>query len=74
MLIASLALALNAPNAIFQEVVRAYYTGWYTELVTQLPRIESGCAHLMSKPGLGTELQPGLRKRADVSVRRSDLK
>lgn len=73
-LIASLALALNAPNAIFQEVVRAYYTGWYTELVTELPRIESGFAHLMGKPGLGTELQPGLRKRKDVSVRRSELK
>lgn len=73
-LIASLALALNAPNAIFQEVVRAYYTGWYTELVTELPRIEGGFAHLMDRPGLGTELQPGLRKRKDVSVRRSELK
>ena len=73
-LIASLALALNAPNAIFQEVVRAYYTGWYTELVTELPRIEAGFAHRMDKPGLGTELQPGVRKRADVSVRRSELK
>lgn len=70
-LIASLALALNA---IFQEVVRAYYTGWYTELVTELPRIEGGFAHLMDRPGLGTELQPGLRKRKDVSVRRSELK
>jgi galactonate dehydratase len=72
-LIASLALALNAPNAIFQEVVRAYYTGWYEELVTELPRIENGFAHLMTRPGLGTELQPGLRKRADVTVRRSEL-
>lgn len=73
-LIASLALAINAPNAIFQEVVRAYYTGWYTELVTHLPRIEDGFAHAMTAPGLGTELQPGLRKRTDVSVRRSELK
>ena len=72
-LIASLALALNAPNAIFQEVVRAYYTGWYKELVTELPRIENGFAHLMTKPGLGSELQPGLKQRADVSVRRSEL-
>ena len=72
-LIASLALALNAPNAIFQEVVRAYYTGWYTELVTELPWIENGFAYLMSKPGLGTELQPNLKQRADVTVRRSEL-
>lgn len=72
-LIASLALALNAPNAIFQEVVRAYYTGWYRELVTELPRIENGFAHLMTQPGLGTALQPGVRQRADVTVRRTEL-
>ena len=72
-LIASLALALNAPNAIFQEVVRAYYTGWYKELVTELPRIDGGFAYPMSKPGLGTALLPGLRSRADVTVRRSEL-
>ncbi len=72
-LIASLALALNAPNAIFQEVVRAYYSGWYTELVTKLPRIENGFAYLMSAPGLGTELQSSVRKRADVTLRRSEL-
>jgi L-alanine-DL-glutamate epimerase-like enolase superfamily enzyme len=72
-LIASLALALNAPNAIFQEVVRAYYTGWYTELVTTLPRIDQGFAYPMAGPGLGTALLPGLKARADVSVRRSEL-
>ncbi len=72
-LIASLALALNAPNAIFQEVVRAYYTGWYKDLVTELPRIENGFAHAMTAPGLGTELLPGLRQRPDVTVRRTTL-
>ena len=72
-LIASLALALNAPNAIFQEVVRAYYTGWYKDLVTELPRIENGFAHLMIKPGLGTELLPDLKKRPDVTIRRTAL-
>ena len=72
-LIASLALALNAPNAIFQEVVRAYYTGWYKDLVTELPRIENGFAHLMVRPGLGTELLPDLKKRPDVTIRRTAL-
>jgi len=71
-LIASLHLALNAPNALFQEVVRAYYTGWYRELVTELPRIENGQAHAMMRPGLGTELQPGIRRRSDVIVQRSE--
>jgi galactonate dehydratase len=72
-LIASLHLALSAPNAIFQEVVRAYYTGWYRELVTELPRIENGYAHAMMGPGLGTELVPGLRKRADATIQRTAL-
>jgi galactonate dehydratase len=71
-LIASLHLALNAPNAVFQEVVRAYYTGWYKELVTELPRIENGEAHPMGGPGLGTALLPGLKQRSDVSVQRSE--
>jgi galactonate dehydratase len=71
-LIASLHLALNAPNAVFQEVVRAYYTGWYKELVTELPRIENGEAHPMGGPGLGTALLPGLKQRSDVTVQRSE--
>jgi L-alanine-DL-glutamate epimerase-like enolase superfamily enzyme len=72
-LVASLALALSAPNAIFQEVVRAYYTGWYREIVTELPRIEGGYAYPMNGPGLGTALAPGVRQRGDVTVRRTAL-
>ena len=72
-LIASLHLALNAPNAVFQEVVRAYYTGFYKELVTELPRIENGEAYPMTGAGLGTALVPGLKERADVTVQRSEL-
>lgn len=39
---ASIHLSLNAPNAIYQESVRAYYTSWYRDLVTVMPRIENG--------------------------------
>jgi L-alanine-DL-glutamate epimerase-like enolase superfamily enzyme len=68
-LMASMHLSLNAPNALIQETVRAYYTGWYTELVTDLPLIENGYASLPNKPGLGTELLPGLMDRPDAHVR-----
>ena len=71
-LIASLHLALNAPNAVFQEVVRAYYTGYYKDLVTQLPRIENGEAYAMAGPGLGTALLPDLKHRPGVTVQRSE--
>ena len=73
-LIASLHLALNAPNALFQEVVRAYYTGWYKELVTELPRVENGEAYAMTGPGLGTALLPDLKQRPGVTVQRSELR
>ena len=72
-LVASLHLALNAPNAIFQEIVRAYYTGWYRDLVTELPHIEGGYAYPMRGPGLGTSLAPGLKRRPDATVQRSAL-
>lgn len=70
-LIASTHLSLNAPNALIQETVRAFYTGWYKELVTDLPRIENGYIYPMPGPGLGTRLLPDIEKRADAIVRRT---
>lgn len=66
---ASTHLSLNAPNALIQETVRAFYTGWYRELVTHLPMIENGSASLPALPGLGTELRPGIPDRPDATVR-----
>ncbi|MEZ4530848.1 MAG: mandelate racemase/muconate lactonizing enzyme family protein [Thermomicrobiales bacterium] len=72
-LVASTHLSLNATNALVQESVRAFYTGWYKELVTDLPIIDNGYMDLPAKPGLGTELVPGLRDRPDAHVRVSAL-
>jgi galactonate dehydratase len=72
-LVASLHIALNAQNAIFQEVVRAYYTSWYRDLVTELPRIEGGYAYPMTGAGLGTAVLPDLKRRPHATVRRSAL-
>jgi L-alanine-DL-glutamate epimerase-like enolase superfamily enzyme len=72
-LTASVHLALNAPNALFQEVVRAYLSSWYRDMLTELPRVENGLVYPMAGPGLGTALQPGIAQRADAIVRRSDL-
>jgi galactonate dehydratase len=72
-LMASMHLSLNAVNALIQETVRAYYTGWYKELVTDLPSISDGHATLSAKPGLGTELLPELRNRKDAHLQASEL-
>jgi L-alanine-DL-glutamate epimerase-like enolase superfamily enzyme len=51
--------------------VRAFYTGWYKELVTTMPVIVDGYVMPMEGPGLGTELLPAVFERSDLTVRRS---
>jgi galactonate dehydratase len=67
----SVHLTINAHNAIFQESVRAFYTGWYKELVTELPRVEDGFVYPLTGPGLGTQLLPEVPGRPDAHVRTS---
>ncbi|MDJ1159168.1 mandelate racemase/muconate lactonizing enzyme family protein [Chelatococcus sp. SYSU_G07232] len=66
---ASCHFSLHARNALIQESVRAFYTGWYTELVTELPAVTRGEVTVNMKPGLGLELLPGLTGRPDAVVR-----
>lgn len=65
---ASCHLSLNAPNALIQESVRAFYTGWYKELVTELPKVDKGWILPLEGPGLGTKLLPDVKKRRDAVV------
>jgi galactonate dehydratase len=62
-------LATSVPNAIVQETVRAYYVGWYGDIVTTLPAIADGSIAPPAGPGLGTALRPGLLSRADARIR-----
>lgn len=71
-LTASTHLSANLPNAFIQETVRAYYTGWYRELLTALPLVADGHITPPPGPGLGTELLPGIAQRADAAVRVSE--
>jgi galactonate dehydratase len=63
---ASTHLSINAPNALVQESVRAYYTGWYKELLTDLPAVADGHVSPPEGSGLGTALLPDLRERPDA--------
>jgi galactonate dehydratase len=69
----SVHLTINARNAIFQEAVRAFYTGWYADLVTELPRVEDGFVYPLTGPGLGTKLLPDVPTRHDAHVQTSRL-
>lgn len=73
-LCASTHLSLNAPNALVQESVRAFYRTWYRDLVTALPPVKNGRITVPPGPGLGMALNPDLdrafttyRKTSDVS-------
>lgn len=62
-------MALHMPNCFVQEIVRAFYYGWYSDVVTQLPPVVNGQITVPQGPGLGIELNPDVFKRADCRRR-----
>ncbi len=66
-------LSIHAPNTPIQEVVRAFYTGWYQELVTAIPEVRNGSVYPLLGAGLGTKLLPDRLTRPDVKRRLSKL-
>ena len=70
-LAASTHLALHARNCWTQEMVRAFYYGWYHRFVTELPPVERGMITVPKGPGLGVALQPGIKSSKGFRVRRS---
>jgi galactonate dehydratase len=71
---ASIHLSLNAPNAVFQESVRAYYSTWYRDLVTVMPRIENGMIYPFEGAGLGLELGDYVLDNPDVQRRTTSVR
>lgn len=51
--------------------MRLFYTGWYEELMTEMPVIRDGFVLPMEGVGLGTELQASVFERGDLVVRRT---
>ena len=64
-------LAMNVRNCFIQEMVRAFYYGWYKELVPTLPPIEQGTIRPVDAPGHGLTLLADVFKRKDCHIRRS---
>ena len=59
----------NAPNALIQETVRAFYTGWYTGTRHRTAGGKNGMIAPPPGPGLGMDLLPDLTARKDAVVR-----
>ena len=68
---ASTHLSLNAPNALVQESVRAFYNGWYKDVLTAIPTVRDGFVTIPEGSGFGCELIPDLDRRFTVSRRTS---
>jgi L-alanine-DL-glutamate epimerase-like enolase superfamily enzyme len=64
---ASTHLSLNATNALVQESVRAFYNGWYPEVVTAVPKMNDGFVTVPKTPGLGCELRSDIDQRFTVT-------
>ena len=54
-----------------QEMVHAFYFGWYDRFVTKLPPLLKGEITIPDGAGLGLQLQPDVAKRPGASVRRT---
>lgn len=63
---AAIHTAFSQPNTLIQESVRAFYTGYYRELVTVVPPVIDGYVLPMEGPGLGTELLASVFERSDA--------
>lgn len=71
-LAASTHVSLNAPNALVQESVRAFYRTWYRDLVTAVPDVRNGMITVPPGPGLGLDLHPDLDARFTIHRRVSE--
>ena len=70
-LTASTHLALHTRNCFVQEIVRAFYYGWYADVLTALPPLSQGKITVPDAPGLGVALQPDVLTRADARIRKT---
>lgn len=61
-------LSLTNPNIEYQEFVRAYYFGWYQEIVDGLPEFRDGKLYPNEEPGLGLKFKSNFFNRSDLRV------
>lgn len=65
---ACLHLCASCPNTLAMESVRAFYRGYYDEIVTPNLDVRDGHIHFPTAPGLGTKLRPEIMQRPDATV------
>ena len=69
----SIHLSCHLVNAMIQESVRAYYLGWYGDLVESPPTVEGGFAAPPGAAGHGMRLRPELLRAPGTTITESSL-
>lgn len=62
----------TVPNGFVQEVARAFYHGWYTDVAVGVPEIAGGMIRPSGAPGHGVELVPTFLADPTTIRRRTD--
>ena len=65
--------AVAMPSATRQEVVRAFHSTWYRELITDVPPLHEGRIRPPDGPGWGTTVRPAVLERADATIRTTSI-
>jgi L-alanine-DL-glutamate epimerase-like enolase superfamily enzyme len=61
-------LCASTPNVMIMETVRAFYLGFYADLVEPNIDVRDGHLYVPDGPGLGTALRPEVWERPDATV------
>ena len=61
-------ISASARNVFVQEGVRAFYRGWYSELVTDIPAVSDGDVAPLEGPGIGTSLLEAVWERDEATI------
>lgn len=64
-------LCASCPNTMIMETVRAFYRGYYGDIVETNLDIREGYLHFPKTPGLGTRLRPAVLERRDAVIQSS---
>ena len=65
---ACLHLCASCPNTMIMESVRAFYRGYYDEIVEPNLVVRDGYLEFPTSPGVGTQLRPQVFQRSDALV------
>lgn len=70
---ASAQLSFAMSNSVMQEAVRAFYLGWYRDVIRGVPEVVDGMLIRRREPGLGVSLRDEFKHRSGVVVRETIL-